>query len=137
MRNVSPGFTLTPPSTQTGEWGLTSSFRLNLNSPPSDTVTFRYYSELETEGIPITGTSLAPSNPLYPLGLPAGTTVRSFTRTAANWNANTSYTVRGVDDETLDGDMNYRIIFLPVISNDLSYDGLVPDPITFSNIDND
>ncbi|MCZ8239299.1 MAG: hypothetical protein O9346_16915 [Leptospiraceae bacterium] len=137
MRNVSPGFTLTPPSTQTGEWGLTSSFRLNLNSPPADTVTFRYYSELETEGIPITGTSLAPSNPLYPLGLPAGTTVRSFTRTAANWNANTSYTVRGVDDETLDGDMNYRIIFLPVISNDLSYDGLVPDPITFSNIDND
>lgn len=137
MRNLSPGFTITPPTTQTGEWGLTSTFRLKLNSPPTDTVTFRYYSELETEGLPASGSNIASSNPLYPVGLPPGTIVRSFTRTASNWNSNSSYTVRGVDDDLLDGDQSYRIIFLPVISNDSTYDGLIPDPVTFSNIDND
>lgn len=137
MRNVSPGFTITPPTSQTGEWGLTSFYRLKLNSPPTDTVRFRYYSEVQTEGLPASGSNLSSSHPLYPVGLPAGTIVRSFTRTTSNWNSNSAYNIKGVDDTILDGDQSYRIIFLPTISNDPNYDGLTPDPITFSNIDND
>jgi hypothetical protein len=137
VRNTSPGFEVTPPSTQTGEWGSTANFVFKLTSPPLDTITIRYYSELETEGLPYTGTLITASSPLYPASVPPGTKVRYFTRSASNWSSATSYSVIGVDDDVLDGSQDFRIIFLPIISNDATYNGLIPSPITITNQDND
>ncbi|WCL48665.1 hypothetical protein [Leptospira sp. GIMC2001] len=129
IRNTSPGFTVGTASGLTGEWGLRASSTIRLNSPPASTVNFYYYIDNESEGKSITGSV----NGSFPIP----NVVRTFTRTTSNWNSNQTIAVEGVDDELLDGNQNFRIVFLPTSSADPDYDGLVPNSIEFTNQDND
>jgi len=129
VRNTSPGFTLSPANGNTGEWGRQASFTFRLNSPPSASVTCHYYIDNELEGRGITGTI----NTSFPIP----NVVRSFTRTASNWNSNFTITVEGVDDLLIDGDQSFQVVFLPCSSADPDYDGLTPPSVPFINEDND
>jgi hypothetical protein len=129
VRNTSPGFILSHASGNTGEWGRRASFSFRLSSPPTANVNCFYYIDNELEGKGITGiidTSF---------GIPE--IVRRFTRTPSNWNSNATITVEGVDDEIIDGDQPFHVVFLPCSSNDEDYDGLIPPSVPFINEDND
>jgi large repetitive protein len=128
-RNTSPGFDLSSASGTTGEWGKRASFTFRLTSPPSANVTCYYYIDNESEGRSITGTvdnSFAISN-----------LVRRFTRSTSNWGSNATITVEGVDDELIDGNQTFNVVFLPCSSADTDYDGLIPPSVQFINEDND
>lgn len=129
VRNTSPGFTLSSASGNTGEWGSRASFNFRLNSPPTANVTCYYYIDRETEARGISGPVTT--------GFAIPNEVRRFTRSSTNWNSNTRITVEGVDDEVIDGDQTYRVVFLPCSSTDTDYDGLVPPSVSFRNEDND
>ena len=64
-----------------------------------------------------------------------------FTFTTGNWNQAQSVTVAGVDDEDLDGDVEYdiRLAFsdAPGDGADSDYAGLEPVDVAFTNLDDD
>ena len=51
---------------------------------------------------------------------------------SSNWNVSQTVRVRGVDDGVADGPQNEALLFLPMISDDLTFDGVEPPrhPIT-------
>ncbi|MBQ4359837.1 MAG: hypothetical protein II767_06235, partial [Proteobacteria bacterium] len=57
--------------------------------------------------------------------------------TAENWNVPQTVTVKGVDDEVQDGNVNYTVFFAPSESNDEDYNGVQATPIKVTNVDND
>ena len=60
-----------------------------------------------------------------------------MTFTAANWNVEQTLTVTGVDDLIDDGDVRYTLKFLPVVSTDVTYNGMVMNDIEITNTDDD
>jgi|GEM_PF-3419269 hypothetical protein len=111
-----PGVTITPPiSNLTSEAGDTSSFDLVLTSQPTADVTVNLVSDTPTEGTVSTPT---------------------VTFTPNSWNIPQTVTVTGVDDNRVDGNINYTIQ-TSVTSLDGSYNGIDVNDVTFTNTDND
>ena len=100
----------------TGEDGTQSSFQIALSAQPASAVQVPVTSSDTSEGTV----------------LPA---VVSFD--ASNWNQPQTVTVTGVDDDWLDGDINYEILIGPSISADSAFDGLEHAALPAINLDND
>ena len=61
----------------------------------------------------------------------------TITFTKDNWSEAQTISVKGVDDEVRDGNINYTVYFAPSESKDEDYNGITPSPIKVTNIDND
>jgi hypothetical protein len=111
------GFVVTPESgLVTTESGGTATFTVVLTSPPTANVTIPVASDTPTEG------TASPA---------------SLTFTAANWRTPQTVTVTGVDDQVSDGAQAYTIVLSPATSTDSEYNGLDPDDVLATNLDND
>ncbi|MFN6164287.1 MAG: S8 family serine peptidase [Planctomycetota bacterium] len=106
----------TPSSTTTTESGASASFTVRLVSAPTANVTIAVQSNDTTEGT---------------------VSVASLIFTPANWSLPQTITVAGVNDNVDDGDINYRIILSPATSADPLYNGLDPNDVNLTNIDDD
>jgi acyl-homoserine lactone acylase PvdQ len=102
--------------TSTSESGDSAAFSLSLNKAPIDSVQLSLASSNATEGV-------------------ASGSVLTFT--PANWHVTQVVTVTGVDDAEQDGAVQYALQINPAISNDPAYDGLKPDDVALTNLDND
>ncbi len=60
-----------------------------------------------------------------------------ITFTTADWNEPQTIIVTGVDDDVIDGNVNYSIIISAMESNDANYNGEKPADVSVTNIDND
>jgi len=60
-----------------------------------------------------------------------------LTFTPENWNTAQTVTINGVDDGLVDGDVTYQLITANTSSNDTTYNGLVVDDVTLTNIDDE
>ncbi|KPJ88050.1 MAG: hypothetical protein AMJ53_17305, partial [Gammaproteobacteria bacterium SG8_11] len=110
------GITITPASgLQTSENLTSATFRLVLDSQPSNTVTISMSSSDTSEG------TVSPS---------------TVTFTTANWGTARTVAVTGVNDALVDGNVNYSIFFT-VQSIDGNYNGMALTPVTVVNLDND
>ncbi|MBU2509682.1 LamG domain-containing protein [bacterium] len=111
------GFIRSHVSGEPSEGGGTATFTLKLKSAPFGNVSFPVSSDDETEG------TVDPE---------------SVTFTTSNWDTAQTVTVTGEDDATQDGNVSFTIVIGPSECNfDASYDGLDPDDIVLTNIDND
>ncbi len=97
--NDSPGINISPISGNTTEAGGTATFTVSLDSQPTANVVIALSSNDVSEG----------------------TVPASVTKTPGNWNANTTVTVTGVDDNIVDGDVIYTIVTGNVTSADPNY----------------
>eukprot|EP01065_Artemidia_motanka_P011606 TRINITY_DN1628_c0_g1_i2.p1 TRINITY_DN1628_c0_g1~~TRINITY_DN1628_c0_g1_i2.p1 ORF type:complete len:3387 (+),score=920.26 TRINITY_DN1628_c0_g1_i2:713-10162(+) len=57
--------------------------------------------------------------------------------TPDNWNVSQTVTVAGVDDDVIDGDAVWTLVFRPASSHDADYAGVTPSAVTVTNTDND
>ena len=114
--NDSSGITVSEISGSTTEGGDKATFSIVLNSPPDDDVTIDLSSSDTSEG------TINPS---------------SVTFTSTDWSSSKTITITGVDDAIQDGNQPYIIITNAASSTDLSYNGLDPDNVFLTNIDND
>ncbi|CAM2067609.1 Proprotein convertase P-domain-containing protein [Sulfidibacter corallicola] len=57
--------------------------------------------------------------------------------TAQSWDRPQTVTLGGVDDDQEDGDRTYSVVFGPATSADLAYQGLDPEDVAATNVDND
>ncbi len=111
------GITVTPTSgLTTTETGGDDSFTIQLDSRPRSNVTIALSSDDDTEGR---------VNP------------EMLTFTESNWNAPQRVTVTGLDDEEMDGSVEYSIITAPAVSDDSSYNDLNAADVKVTNIDNE
>ncbi len=105
-------------SAPTTEDGGTSTFTVSLSTQPTDNVIIELTSNDVSEG----------------------TVQASVVKTIVDWNLETLVTVTGINDDFIDGNINYAIITGNVTSNDASYDALdgtsVAD-VSITNLDND
>jgi hypothetical protein len=95
----------------------TASFRVVLNSQPTDTVRIPIESSNTLEG------SLD------------GVTFIEFT--TANWDEAQTITVVGVNDDSVDGNQDYQITLDSPTSDDPGYSALAPRQVALSNVDDD
>ncbi|MFN9048662.1 MAG: S8 family serine peptidase, partial [Planctomyces sp.] len=102
--------------TTTTEAGGAVSFTVRLNSEPTTSVTLPFSSDDTTEGI------VSPA---------------SVTFTAANWNLPVIVRGVGVDDWIDDGDLPWKLIINPAVSQDPLYSGLNPADFSLLNRDDD
>lgn len=102
----------------TSEGGSTAQFTVVLTAAPlpETTVTIALASSAPSEG------QAAPT---------------SLTFDESNWDQPQTVTVTGQDDDIDDGDMLYTIVLQPAVSGDIAYDGLDPDDVTLTNLDDD
>jgi hypothetical protein len=100
----------------TSESGRTASFTVQLNSPPTASVTLPLSSSDVTEG------TVSPA---------------SLTFTSSNWNVPQTVTVTGVDDMIADGVQVYTIVTGTLVSTDSSYNGQNPPDVAAHNLDDD
>ncbi|MBW4512020.1 MAG: DUF4347 domain-containing protein [Scytonematopsis contorta HA4267-MV1] len=100
----------------TTEAGGTASFNVKLKSQPTADVTFNLNSDNTSEGI---------------------ISKNSLTFNSINWNTEQIVTITGVDDTLVDGDIAYKIVTSAAVSQDLNYNGINPDDISVTNINND
>ncbi len=114
--NDSPGVTVTAISKHTTEDGTQATFGIVLNAAPSADVTISLNSNDETEGT--ISASLA-------------------TFTSANWNSVQSFTVTGMNDAWIDGDITFNIVTGDASSLDDNYNNMVVNDIEVINNDND
>ena len=116
--NVSwPGFMVGAISGDTTEEGAgTATFTVKLTSEPLEDVTISVSSSDTTEGT---------------------VDQSSLTFTNANWNANQTVTVTGVDDFVADGNQDYTIELGAATSEDPGYVGLDPPDVAVVNIDDE
>ncbi len=115
IKNV--GITVTSASNlKTTETGGEVTFDVVLNSKPNANVSIGIASSDTSEGI------VSNSN---------------LTFTTNNWNVPRTVTVTGVDDSNVDGDVAYKILTAPSVSNDPNYDGINPQDVNVTNVDND
>ncbi|WP_417748223.1 Calx-beta domain-containing protein [Rosistilla oblonga] len=104
-----------PSSSTTGEDGTSVTFTVVLDQQPTDNVTIDLSSsDLGEATIDLT----------------------SLTFTGQNWDTPQTVTVTGVDDFVDDGNVDYRIITSPVVSNDPDFSGLKPADVLLTNNDN-
>ncbi len=112
----SPGVTVFPLSgLETTEAGGTASFKVRLNSQPTNDVTINLNSNNESEGI---------------------ISASQLTFTTVDWNVEQTITITGQDDIDNDGDILYHIITSDPSSSDVGYDTIsyVPN-VSVTNID--
>ena len=113
----SPGVTVKPTvGLTTTEAGGTATFAVRLNSKPMADVIIPLSSSNTAEGT-------VPSAPL--------------TFTADNWNAPQMVVVTGVDDSAADGSQPYKIVLGVAKSTDKGYDGIDPEDVALTNIDDE
>lgn len=116
LDNDVAGFTISAVSGNTNEGGGTATFTVRLNSEPTANVTIGVSSSDTTEG------TLSPA---------------TLSFTTANWNSNQTVTVTGVDDALQDGPQIYSIVLAAASSSDSNYNGLNPNDVSVTNIDDD
>ncbi|HEY0108637.1 MAG TPA: Calx-beta domain-containing protein [Fibrella sp.] len=115
--NDAVGFTITPYiGLRTSESGGTATFTVRLNSRPKANVTIALSTPFTNE-IAFSPTSL--------------------TFTSANFNTAQTVTVRGLDDQVIDGNRSWVIVTAPATSTDAQYNGLNPGDPAGTNTDND
>lgn len=100
----------------TEEDGSQDSFTVVLNSEPTANVSFNLTSSDTGEG------TVSPG---------------SLTFTAANWDTPRTVTLTGVNDAIDDGDQPYTINTAAATSSDGKYNGLNPDNVAATNLDDD
>ena len=110
------GFTISLISGNTTEAGGSATFTIKLNSVPTANVTISLSSSDIGEG------TVSPS---------------TLTFTALNWNLNQLVTVTGVDDDQIDGDIEFSIVTAAAVSLNGNYDGLNPADVSVTNTDGD
>ena len=115
--NETAGITVTPTSgLMTTEAGGEDTFSVVLNSQPSAEVTIEIISSDEAEG------TVGPAMLIF---------------TAENWAAPQTVTVTGVDDDEVDGPVEYMAVTMAAASADGEYDGVDPADVTVTNIDDE
>lgn len=113
---IPAGITVTPTSgLTTTESGGSDSFSVVLDTAPTADVVIAIASSDTTEGV---------------------VDKSSLTFTAENWSVPQVVTVTGVDDDVRDGNIEYVIYVGPAVSLDERYDGLDPDNVRVTNMDN-
>ena len=110
------GVLVTGSDVQTTESGETASIDFVLITQPSANVIIGLSLSDTTEG------SLSTSQ---------------LTFTPLNWNIAQTITINGVDDGLTDGDVTYQLITANTTSNDTTYNGLVVNNVTLTNIDDE
>ena len=108
------GFTVSSISGNTTEAGGTATFTVKLSIQPTANVTIGVSSSDTTEG------TVSPS---------------LLTFTSANWNANQTVTVTGVNDSLDDGNQSYTVVLAAANSSDSGYSGLNPNDVSVTNTD--
>ena len=111
-----PFFNISSISGNTGEDGTQATFTVKLKIQPTDDVTIGVSSSDETEG------TVSPT---------------SLTFTSENWNSDQTVTVTGENDDAIDGNQEYSIVLGEASSNDSNHDGLNPDDVSVTNIDDE
>ncbi|RPH29880.1 MAG: tandem-95 repeat protein, partial [Bacteroidales bacterium] len=111
-----PGITVSAASANTTEAGGIATFTIRLNTEPSANVSIALSSSDISEG------TVSPA---------------SLTFTSANYGANQTVTITGVDDNIIDGNIVYSIITAAASSADANYNGMNASDITVTNTDND
>ncbi|MCA9247911.1 MAG: hypothetical protein KDA42_12365, partial [Planctomycetales bacterium] len=101
---------------ETTEAGGTDSFDIVLTSAPTADVTIGVTSLNLNEGTVSTS---------------------SVVFTSGNWNTPQTVTVTGVDDASPDGSVAYTIALAAATSTDSNYNGIDPDDVSVTNLDND
>jgi hypothetical protein len=115
--NDSAGVTVDPTGgLNTSESGGVDTFTVVLNSQPIADVTILLSSSDISEG---------------------NATPTSLVFTSTNWNAPQTVTATGVDDAIADGNQPYTIQTGAATSSDADYNGLNPDDVSVTNVDND
>lgn len=115
--NESSGVTVTPTSgISTTEGGGTATFSVILSTMPTDDVVIDVVSDTPTEALASPGT---------------------LTFTTSNWDAPQIVTVTGIDDAFADGDQSFVIATAPSVSSDTVYNGIDPDDVSGTNIDDE
>ena len=111
------GFTVTPIfGLVSTEAGGQAHFTVRLKTAPTADVTVALSSSDITEG------AVSPSDLIF---------------TATDWSEPQIVTVTGVDDQTVDGIVKYRVVTAPAASSDRKYRNLNPADVSASNTDND
>ncbi len=105
-----------PSTTIVSENGAAATMTVTLGAQPASNVTINVSSSDTTEG------TVAPA---------------SLTFTPANFSTPQTVTVRGVNDNVADGNINFKVTFGVPVSSDPNYSGLTPQSFTFTNVDND
>ena len=115
---TTPGFSLSAASLTTYEDQSqeAATFTIALTSKPTSTVSIAAMSSNDKEG------KVSPN------------TIRF---TMDNWNEPQTITVKGIDDDVRDGNINYTVFFSPSESEDADYKDVQLKPIKVTNIDND
>jgi len=117
LDNDTAGFTVDPTSgLLVSEFGDTDTFTIVLDTQPTANVTVTMTSSDLTEG------TVSPP---------------SVTFTPLNWNVAQTVTVTGVNDNIADGNQLFTIITGAATSADPAYNGLNPDDVSVTNIDNE
>jgi hypothetical protein len=114
--NDTAGIAVEQPSGDTTESGGQATFTVVLNSMPTAAVTVNFNSNKTGEGT-VDKTSL--------------------TFSTANWNAPQTVTVTGVNDNVVDGDQSYAVVFTATTSTDTGYSGKIPEQAALVNLDDD
>ena len=114
--NEVPGFNVTPTTVTTSEDATTATFTVSLRVAPTANVT-----------IPISSNNTSEST----------VSPNSLTFTPANFSTPQIVTVTGVDDALRDGTQAYVIGLGAATSADARYNGLDPQDVNGTNIDND
>ncbi len=113
--NDKAGFHIVYPQANTSENEESTSFKIALSSKPSASVTINLSSSDKTEGEVLTD---------------------KLVFTPDNWNQEQVVTVKGKNDQLVDGEQEYSIVTSKAISYDESYNGLDPPDIPLINLDN-
>ncbi len=100
----------------TSEAGASATFQVVLNVAPTADVTVAVASSDPTEGALL---------------------IESLVFTPTNWATPQTVTVTGVDDDTVDGDIDYSVVLSPATSGDSAYNGLDPSDVALTNLDDD
>lgn len=114
--NDTAGFSVSAISGNTSEGGGTATYTFVLTSQPTANITIPVASNNTDEGTVSTS---------------------SLVFTAGSWNLARTITVTGVDDDSIDGNINFSIIHSAVTSDDVNYNGLNPDDVNATNTDDD
>jgi len=110
------GISVSNPSNNTSENGMTATFTVVLNSQPTADVSMALRVSDATEG------SLSPS---------------SLTFTANSWSTAQTVTVTGVDDNISDGDISYTVNLAKPTTTDATYSAVAATSVTLVNNDDE
>ncbi len=101
---------------QTSETGDKATFSLKLATQPTANVHLQFQCQNPREGRLL---------------------LKKLTFTPEDWFREKFVTIVGIDDDKADGNQLYTIRILPVVSKDLKYNGLNPEDIQITNLDNE